>query len=108
MNFFLNNPLTVLSFIGLTAVAGVWFVSRVRKNDMDSLREFNKDLIARDEERGKQIAEMGLNIKSLQDKVLNLEKHNKTLEDLVTTALKQYFFENPVVAQNMQKKILGV
>lgn len=101
-------PTTIIGWISTIIVvvgAVLYLISRVRRNDMKVLREANDDLRKRDEDRTKEMQEMHIEIATLIAKVDVLEKRNKTLEDLVVVALKQYFFENPSMAGQIEKAI---
>ncbi len=74
---------------------------------MKILRDANQDLRERLDDKGKEIKELQDNFKILEAKVDVLEKRNRTLEDLMVTALKQYFYEHPDIAKTMQKAIIG-
>lgn len=75
------------------------FFSKKRQEDMLTLRNFNADLLSK-------IEYMQKDLDTLKGQVDTLEKQNKTLEDLVIISLKQYFFENPMVAKDLKEKIL--
>ena len=97
-----NNPISWVVAIGAVIIAIIYTFSQVRKSDMDVLRNANNDLRNTLTDNEKRISSLETEIKSLMVKVEVLEKRNKTLEDLVITALKQYFFENPKVAGNLK------
>lgn len=105
---FLQIPTNLTGFFIMVFVclaAGVYIFSNVRKNDMSVLRDANKDLRATLTDNNTRIITLESETKLLITKVTTLEQHNKTLEDLVVTALKQYFFENPKVASNIKDVI---
>lgn len=110
MENFLNAiPTTFAGWIGsmvFIVLATFYLISRIRKNDMQLLRDANRDLRASLEDNKTKISQMHNEVKTLGEKVSDLEKKNKTLQDLVITALKQYFFENPIVAKNIKNKII--
>lgn len=88
------------SAIVIAVIASItYLISKIRANDMKILRDTNRD-------QGDRIALLEAAVERLTMQVDGLEKKNKTLEDLVMTALKQYFFEHPDVAQRMQEEIL--
>lgn len=74
---------------------------------MTILRNANKDLRDTLEDNNGRIMILENEVKTLNVKVESLEKRNKTLEDLVITALKQYFFENPKVASQLKDIVSG-
>lgn len=109
MEFITETPTTIFGWVGLifmVITGGLYLVSRVRKNDMEVLRSANTDLRASLDDNIREIAEMRGEINTLISKVSDLEKRNKTLEDLVVVALKQYFFENPTLAKDIQKSVV--
>lgn len=111
MNELLQSlPTTLVGWIAaiLATSSSILFIfSKIRKNDMDILRQSNVDLRAAIDDNQRALEKMHDNIIILNGKVADLEKKNKTLEDLVVVALKQYFFENPTLAKDIQKKITG-
>lgn len=106
--FFSNIPTTpwgwAVSLI-FTALLIFYLFNKVRENDMKILRDANTDLRDSIEDAEKKIVGLNTQVAILNEKVAILEKKNKTLEDLVITALKQYFFENPKVASTLHKAI---
>lgn len=101
-NFLTQIPTTIAGWIfTIIFVSGAvaYLFSRVRKNDMQVLRNNNKD-------QGDRITLLEAAVTRLEKQVGELESQNKTLNDLVVVALKQYFFENPTVAGDMQKKVM--
>ena len=108
--FITGIPTTLIGWIMTILFTGgsvLYFGSRVRRNDMQVLREANKDLRGTLEDNSNELLKMRGQIDLLMSKVADLEKRNKTLEDLVVVALKQYFFENPTLAKDIQKKVTG-
>lgn len=106
--FLTQIPNSFASWIGaLVIVAGgiTYFFKTVRAKDLEELRKFNKDLLDRTDFLQGKVENLEKNNKELNSKVEALQEHNRTLADLVVTALKQYFFENPDVAKNMQALI---
>lgn len=100
--FFTSIPTTPLGWIMLITViivAILYLTSRIRANDMQVLRDNNKD-------QGDRITLLEAAVTRLEGQIIDLQHQNKTLNDLVVVALKQYFFENPTVAGEMQKKIM--
>lgn len=103
------NLMSIQAFVGLVVIvitAILYLFSRIRQNDMKILRESNKDLREAIDDKGSKITGLEHAVNTLEYKVGDLEKRNRTLEDLVVTALKQYFFENPTVANKLEKKII--
>lgn len=108
--FITGVPTTLIGWIMtilFTVGAVLYFGSKVRRNDMEVLRNANSDLRSTLDDNSKEIITMRTQIDLLILKVADLEKRNKTLEDLVVVALKQYFFENPTLAKDIQKKVTG-
>lgn len=103
MKNFLNSIPT--TFIGwatsLVILCGaIFFIfSRKRQSDMEILRATNKD-------QGDRITVLESAVTRLEGQIQDLQHQNKTLNDLVIVALKQYFFENPKVAESMKDTIL--
>ncbi len=69
---------------------------------MKVLRDANTDLRGSLEDASKKILGLEQAVHILEEKVDNLEKRNKNLEDLVIVALKQYFLENPTIASAIE------
>lgn len=107
--FVTGIPTTLIGWMGTISIVilgGIYLVSRIRKNDMEVLRSANIDLRASLDDNSRELVQMRSEINTLMIKVSDLEKKNKTLEDLVVVALKQFFFENPTVAKDLHKKII--
>lgn len=100
------NTISIIAAAVIGIIGGVaYLMSRLRKSDMELLRANNDDLRKSLDDNTKKVTFMQTEIKTLNDKVNALEKQNKTLEDLVVVALKQYFFENPTVAEGVGKSV---
>lgn len=97
-------PNSIYGWIAVAAaiLGGIVFI---RQQGLKSVYEANKELRQIVEDRAKEIETMKVAIKDLQDQVAVLQKANKTFEDLIITALKQYFFENPTQAKLMEEMV---
>lgn len=102
MEGFINQiPTTPLGWITLlivTVCASVYLASKIRANDMKILRDTNKDQYDR-------IVLLESKVKQLESSVVSLQNKNKTLEDLVVVALKEYYFEHPTVAVEVKDAV---
>jgi flagellar biosynthesis/type III secretory pathway M-ring protein FliF/YscJ len=92
---------TVLATIATVVV----IFNKIRQSDMQILRQSNEDLRAAHDDNTKKIEELQIEVHKLSDKIRLLENTNKTLEDLVKTALEQFFKENPKMAFKIAKDI---
>lgn len=92
--------IAIIVFLAGMGASFAFLISKYREKDMATLRNTNKDLSDR-------VDLLEKTVYRLEGQVDSLEKKNKTLEDLVTIALKQYFFEHPDIAKTMQDKVLG-
>lgn len=103
-------PTTLLGWIAtvLTTGASVIIIfSRIRNSDMQILRQSNEDLRLAHDDNTQKINELQKTVKELCDKVKVLETTNKTLEDLVKSALEHFFKENPKMAFEIAKVVGG-
>ena len=101
-------PQTLVGWIAtllFTGASMAYIFSRIRRNDMQILRDANADLRIFHEDNVKALTKMKEEIKILSIKVDILENKNRTLEDLVVVALKQFFFEHPDVANTVKKEL---
>jgi len=102
MEGFINQiPTTPIGWLALFVVAvsaSVYLASKVRANDMKILRDTNKDQYDR-------IILLESKVKQLESCVVALQNKNKTLEDLVVVALKEYYFEHPTVAVEIKDAV---
>lgn len=105
MDISFQLPTTIYGWIAIIAAIIAGFVL-IRRNDIKAITENADQLRKILEDKVKQINDMQTQINHLQVEIDGLKKTNKTLEDLVLTALKQYFFENPKIATSLQEKIL--
>lgn len=92
--------IAIVVFLAGMGASFAFLISKYKEKDMATLRATNKD-------QGDRIDLLEKAVSRLEGQVDSLEKKNKTLEDLVTIALKQYFFEHPDIAKTMQDKVLG-
>ena len=110
-NFLLNIPSSPIGWIGLFftgAASAALFLNRVRTYDLKILRESNQDLRTAHDDNSSKIATLEKTVDDLYKKVKVLEETNKTLEDLVILALKQYFTNNPGMAKDLKKIVKAV
>lgn len=108
--FITGVPTTLIGWVGtifVVILACIYLMSRIRKNDMEVLRNANVDLRASLDDNTKELNQMRGEMNILNTKVADLERRNKTLEDLVVVALKQFLFENPTLAKDLQKGVIG-
>lgn len=108
-NFITGIPTTLVGWMGtifVVILSGIYLVSRIRKNDMEVLRAANVDLRASLDDNSKELAQMRSEINTLMTKVSDLERQNKTFEDLIVVALKQFYFEHPEVANDLKGKLI--
>lgn len=89
-------------------VTAAYIFSRVRRNDMDNLRKANTDLRDSLGDSDKKILSLEDAVHTLEIKVETLEKENRRFEDLIIVALKQYFFENPKMAEQVGKVMADI
>ena len=107
--FILSSPTTLIGWIGtvfIVILGSIYLMSRVRKNDMEVLRNANVDLRASLDDNAKELSQMRTEIDILMTKVSDLERQNKTFEDLIVVALKQFYFEHPEVANDLKGKLI--
>jgi hypothetical protein len=95
-----TTPIGWLTLFLVSISASVYLGSRIRKNDMEILRSTNKDQYDR-------IILLETSVERLSKCVIELQSKNKTLEDLVVVALKEYYFEHPTIAVDI-KGAIGV
>lgn len=104
MEQFLNQiPTTFVGWLStIIFMLGTIFIFWGRKHsgDLETLRATNKD-------QGDRIEVLEKAVERLESEVKELKQQNKTLEDVVVVALKQFFFENPSLAKDLQEKVLS-
>lgn len=105
MNIPISFPTDIYGWIAVVAIviAGIFFV---RGRDIKRIRENAEDLRAIVDDKTKEIDSLRAEMKIMQVRIDELEKRNRTLEDLVIVSLKQYFFENPDVAIGVKEKVM--
>lgn len=99
------TPFMLLLTLGGIILAVLFLFSKVRASDMKVLRDANKDYSDRIDQLEEQGRIRDVEIQQLRQEVAVLKSHNKTLEDVVIVALKQYFFENPKIAEKIGEVI---
>ena len=101
---FIQLPTSIYGWIAVAAaiLGGIVFI---RQQAIRSVYDANKELRAIVEDQKKEMEVMKAKVLDLQEQVKTLQRQNKTLEDLVITALKQFFFENPKMATAMEDMI---
>lgn len=105
MDIPIQLPNSIYGWLAIIAVI-ISSILFIKRNDIKAIRENASDLRSILEDKDKEINLMKIQLQELIGKVEVLEKRNRTLEDLVVTALKQYFFENPKVAGTLQDKVM--
>lgn len=105
MDIPIQLPTNLYGWLAIVAVI-ISSILFIKHNDIKAIRENASDLRSILEDKDKEINLMKIQLQELIGKVEVLEKRNRTLEDLVVTALKQYFFENPKVAGTLQDKVM--
>jgi|SRR5579871_511581 len=102
----------IIIAFGVIAGGAIYIFSRIRKEDMRTLRESNEDLRSSLDDKSKRIDDLENTLKGVQDemgqmqsKLKELEDKNNDLSSLVKDALVLYFQNNPSVAQRMVQKI---
>jgi predicted nuclease with TOPRIM domain len=100
-----STPIGWLSLFFAGVVASLLLMNRVRSNDLTVLRTSNQDLRDALEDNIKKTTEMEVRIEELDKRIKELQGQNKTLQDIVTSALKQYFIENPGEARKLNKQL---
>lgn len=104
-----------IAIISAVIAAGVW----IRQQKIKSIIQANDELRKRLDDKDDEIVDLNKKInnqqvkmdtqqetiKGMQDEIKGLQRANKTLEDLVVTALKQFFFENPKVASSLEDMV---
>lgn len=105
MDIPIQLPNSIYGWLAIVAVI-ISSILFIKRNDIKAIRENASDLRSILEDKDKEINLMKIQLQELIGKVEVLEKRNRTLEDLVVTALKQYFFENPKVAGTLQDKVM--
>ena len=100
-----STPLGFILTILVTVVSFMTLFSKIRKDDMNTLREANKDLRDSISDGEKRMKLLEAEVSQLIEKVDFLDKRNKTLEQLVVVALEKYFTDNPSIASRIQDTI---
>lgn len=99
-----STPMGWIAVIALIISAGLY----IRRTDIKSIKErlgesekANDELRKRLDDKDEENRGMRIELETVKTKMDVLDKQHRTIQDLVVTALKQYFFENPTVANNM-------
>lgn len=100
-----NSLAGFLVTVFITVASFITIFSKIRKDDMSTLREANKDLRDSISDGEKRMKLLESEVSRLIEKVDFLDKRNKTLEQLVISALEQYFTDNPAIANRIQNVI---
>lgn len=106
--FLTNLPNTPLGWIALFftgVVSALVFINTVRRNDLTTLRDSNKDLRDALADNEKKLNTLEERVNLLRAELKVLEGKNKTLQELVATALKEYFVDNPKIAIELNQKL---
>lgn len=96
--------LGTLIFATIAIIGAVSYIfSRVRRNDLDTLRQNNKDL----EDRVKIVEDdkkdLITRVNDLELQVKNLQSKNGSLGDIITLALQHYWEKHPKEALKVAK-----
>lgn len=107
MNNLLNSSTIPAWFLlAVSIILGVlYLLSRVRREDLQTLRDSNQDLRDAINDNNKHIAQLETKVNMLGDQVKILNTQNSEMIDLIVRALTIYFHDNPAIAQLMQGKV---
>lgn len=103
-NFISQIPTTPLGWFStfLVILAGaIYLVSKVRKDDLETVRSNNLDLRA-------SLNDMRIEMDEMKVKIAELESKNSTLNEIFSAALDRYFRDNPEVVKEYQKLLKGM
>lgn len=101
-----QTAIMIIGFLGLVGVSLFFIFSRIRKEDLETLRTANKDLRDSIEDKAQKIAELQERVAALTSRVTEVESRNNNLTELVKEALIAYFRENPDAAQRVSVKVV--
>lgn len=76
----------------------VWLASKIRKDDLETLRSSNVDLRAT-------LNDMRIEMDAMKVKIAELESKNGILHDIVSIALDKYFTQNPELAKEYKQAL---
>lgn len=102
--FITSLPNTLIGWISTTMIVVAGLVSAlsfIRRNDLKLLRETNTDLRQAHQDNQAKIAELEQSINTLRSDFETLRRANMTLENLVKSALLEYFKLNPKEARKI-------
>lgn len=97
--------LAYISIFVAVFVGTLYLGSRVRKQDMQLLRESNQDLRDAMDDNNRKIGDLTSKVELLSKQVVQLQSEKSELTDLVIRALTQYFNDNPTIAQVVKAKL---
>ena len=100
-NFLSSIPTTPVGWFAtfcFVLASAVFLMSKIRKDDLLTLRQSNQDLRVA-------LADMRIEMDEMKIKITDLESKNGTLHDIVSTALNDYFTNNPKLAQEYKQAL---
>lgn len=106
--FLTQVPNTIIGwFTSVLLVTGavVLFFNRLRSQDLQTLRDTNKDLNDRVALLEKAQTESDKQLELLKRQIDLLKTENKSFQDLIVLALDHYFQSNPAVAIEMKGRL---
>lgn len=100
----------IVGTISIVILAIIFIIAQVRRQDLNTLRESNKDLRDAIDDKSKEIETLQRNqsimagqILGLQQSVKQLEGKNSDMQQLIKDALVMYFQKNPAIAKVVEK-----
>lgn len=116
----LQLPTTIYGWIAIAATivaAAVWIRQQKIKSIIEANDELRKRLDDKDNEivdlnkkiddQNKTIDDQNKTIAGMQEEIKAVQRSSKTMQDLVVSALKQFFLEHPEVAKSMEDMVKG-
>lgn len=103
-NFIAQIPTTPIGWFStfIVILAGaIYLMSKIRKDDFETLRSSNLDLRA-------SLNDMRIEMDEMKIKLTELESKNGTLNEVFSAALDRYFRDNPEVVKEYQKLLKGM
>ncbi len=100
-----NTLIGWIATIFVTIGAVFVFFNRKRTQDLQTLRDTNKDLTDRVDLLEKGQKESSQQIELLKRQIELLKTENKSFQDLIVLALDHYFQANPAIAIEMKGRL---
>lgn len=98
-----RNIFDIIAIVSLLATSVIVILSKVKENDIQTLRSSNQDLRDAIDDKSKKIDQLEKELTEISRRLTVIEAKNSDLANLVKDALVIYFQKNPKAAEKLEQ-----